>query len=437
MDNQKAAMRGFSKLNREEKISWLAESYLTETGPQDFQRFLLSSAKDQKLVDEFSENTLTSFPMPYGIIPNLKLNQKILAVPMVTEESSVVAAASKSALFWFSRGGTHAKTLKTTKSGQVHFEFEGDGELLQSWFEKERPSFLQSLEPFSESMRKRGGGVLSCDLVDERSKLENYFQLDFRFETCDAMGANFINTLLEAAGRELRVRVKETFKDQNIEIIMAILSNYSDECLVHAHLGCPVSELEDPKSSYSGEQFAKKFKRAVDIATVSPKRAVTHNKGILNGIDGVVLATGNDFRAVEACIHAYAARDGQYRSLSKCHVNDGYFSFELTVPLALGTVGGLTSLHPLAKTSFEILKRPNASELMEIVASVGLLQNFAAISSLVTTGIQKGHMKMHLLNILGQLGANTLEKEKSRQHFKENLVSFGAVRDHLNQIRQN
>jgi hydroxymethylglutaryl-CoA reductase len=173
----------------------------------------------------------------------------------------------------------------------------------------------------------------------------------------------------------------------------------------------------------------------VRIARIDPYRATTHNKGIYNGIDAVVLATGNDFRAIEACGHTYASRDGQYRSLSTCSVRDGNFYFELKIPLALGTVGGLTALHPLAKRSLEILGHPSARELMCITAAVGLAQNFAAVRSLVTTGIQQGHMKMHLTNVLNHLGA-TEEEAAAAQHFFQNqTVSFSGVRAFLEEKR--
>ena len=186
----------------------------------------------------------------------------------------------------------------------------------------------------------------------------------------------------------------------------------------------------------SARTFAEKFSAAVKIAEIDTSRAVTHNKGIMNGIDAVVLATGNDFRAIEACAHAYAARDGQYRSLSKVTLSEDTFKFSLTVPLAVGTVGGLTSLHPLAKTSLAILEKPSAKELMQVMASVGLAQNFGAIKSLVTTGIQKGHMKLHLLNVFNQLGASHEEIEKGKEYFSDKVVSFTAVRNFLESIKQ-
>lgn len=177
--------------------------------------------------------------------------------------------------------------------------------------------------------------------------------------------------------------------------------------------------------------------RAVNIANVEPFRAVTHNKGIMNGIDAVVLATGNDFRAVEAGIHAYAAKEGTYRSLTHASVEDGIFKFWIEVPLALGTVGGLTRLHPLVRLALEILQKPSAPELMQIVAAAGLAQNFAAVRSLVTTGIQEGHMKMHLLNILNQMSATEDEKKTLIEYFKKNSATHNAVVEALQNLRKN
>jgi hydroxymethylglutaryl-CoA reductase len=174
----------------------------------------------------------------------------------------------------------------------------------------------------------------------------------------------------------------------------------------------------------------------VRIAIIDPYRATTHNKGIMNGIDSVVIATGNDFRAVESCAHTYACRDGQYRSLSDCTVENGVFTFTLTLPIAIGTVGGLTSLHPLAKRSLELLGNPNARQLMEIIAAVGLAQNFAALRSLTTVGIQKGHMKMHLTNICAQFQATDAETEQAKAHFGDKTISVSAVRDYLDSLRK-
>ena len=179
----------------------------------------------------------------------------------------------------------------------------------------------------------------------------------------------------------------------------------------------------------------KSFEKAVKIAEIEPYRAVTHNKGVMNGIDAVILATGNDFRAVEAGVHAYASKDGKYSSLTHAKIENGIFSFWIEIPLALGTVGGLTSLHPLVKLALKQLDNPTAKELMQIVAVAGLAQNFAALRSLTTTGIQKGHMKMHLMNILNQYEATTKEKEIIINHFKQNTVSHSAVVEQIEKLR--
>ena len=214
-------------------------------------------------------------------------------------------------------------------------------------------------------------------------------------------------------------------------VIMCILSNFTPDCLVRAEVSCPISELGTMGFDLDAEALAYKFWTAIRIAEIDPYRATTHNKGIFNGIDAVVLATGNDFRAIEACGHAYAAKDGQYKSLSHCSIEDDVFRFWIDMPLAVGTVGGLTNLHPIAKKSLELLGNPTAEELMKVIAVTGLAQNFAAIRSLITTGIQSGHMKMHLVNILHQLKARDNEIENAVEHFSDKVVSFSAVRDFL------
>lgn len=254
------------------------------------------------------------------------------------------------------------------------------------------------------------------------------------------MGANFINSVLENFAFTLESfflsheNIPDKYRD--IDIIMSILSNNTPECVVRAEVSCKVSELGTFDNGMMAEKLAEKFRMAVRIAHLDPYRATTHNKGIYNGIDAVIIATGNDFRAVEAAGHTFAARDGQYRSLSYCEVKDEIFRFWLEVPLAIGTIGGLTTLHPLAKKSLEILGNPSAEQLMRIVASVGLAQNFSALKSLVTTGIQKGHMKMHIMNILNQLHANDAEIAASMEYFKDKTISFSGVRDYLQQLKE-
>ena len=207
---------------------------------------------------------------------------------------------------------------------------------------------------------------------------------------------------------------------------MSILSNDVPECLVQAKVSCPLDAIPT-QEGMGGAAFAKKIVQAIDIANFEPYRAVTHNKGIMNGVDALILATGNDFRAIEAGVHAYASRSGKYSSLSHASIKEGQFTMELTLPLAIGTVGGLTKLHPMVNWCMELLGNPSAEELMELVAVAGLAQNFAALRSLVTTGIQKGHMKMHLLNILNQFEASETQKKAALVYFKTEPVTVQAV----------
>lgn len=432
---------GFSKLSKADKIRWIVENFFpdAEEAAQDFVKFWLEDADLQRVLDGFSENTVSNFPMPYGIAPNFIINSKSYAVPMVIEESSVVAAASSAAKYWMSRGGFHAKVFSTIKLGQVHFSWRGDFAKLQSVFSELKQQLTEDAADITCNMEKRGGGVLDIELLNFSALEPDYYQLRVSFETCDSMGANFINSVLEQFGSTLEVFIEShpifEESERDVEIIMAILSNYTPNCLVRAWVECPVSELGEKPNDKEAAFFAEKFRKAVRIAKIDPHRATTHNKGIFNGIDAVVLATGNDFRAVEACAHTYAARDGQYRSLSDCTIENGVFKFWLDLPIALGTVGGLTTLHPLAKRSLELLGKPSAEELMMIVAATGLAQNFAAVRSLVTTGIQKGHMKMHLINILNHLGASEKEAFAAIAYFADKVVSFTAVRDFLESIR--
>ena len=226
-----------------------------------------------------------------------------------------------------------------------------------------------------------------------------------------------------------------TDDERELQIVMAILSNYTPNCRVRSYVECPIEDLNDQSLGMSAQEFAEKFARAIRISKIDVTRATTNNKGIFNGIDAVVVATGNDYRAVEACGHAYAARDGQYRGLSDAQIIDGKFRFSLEIPLAIGTVGGLTSLHPAARLSLDMLGRPDANELMKIVATIGLAQNFGAVRSLVTSGIQKGHMKMHLMNILNHLEASDVERESAKKYFENEVISFRAVREFISQLR--
>ena len=431
---------GFSKLSKSEKIEWLLNSYFVDKDSARalVQRYWNSDEKLQKLHDQFIENTITNYYLPLGVAPNFLINDTFYTIPMAIEESSVVAAASKAAKFWLERGGFKAEVISTEKIGQVHFIFKGDFNKLKTFFNHVKPKLISDTASMTQSMERRGGGILDIELRDKSKDLPNYYQLHATFETLDAMGANFINTCLEQFATTFKNEglKYEGFNEleQNITIVMSILSNYVPQCLVRAEVSCKIEDLKS-KDIPNPEEFAQKFKQAISIAEIEPYRAVTHNKGIMNGIDAVVLATGNDFRAVEAGVHAYAAKDGSYSSLTHCSIDHGIFKFWIEIPLALGTVGGLTSLHPLVKFSLEMLQKPTARDLMKIVAVAGLAQNFGAVKSLTTTGIQEGHMKMHLMNILNQFEATPEEKIKIVEHFKNNVVTHSAVVDAIETLR--
>lgn len=420
-------INGFSKFSKEGKIEWLISNYFedSEKSLALLKSYWHTDKDIQKLHDEFIENTLSNFYMPFGVAPNFLINGKMYCLPMAIEESSVVAAMAKAANFWMDKGGFKAEVIGTTKIGHVHFLWHGnDHQALRTFFNDLRQKLMDETHPITKNMQARGGGILDIQLVDKTADIPNYYQIEARFETCDSMGANFINSVLEEFAKILREHISEsTLRPNQVEVVMCILSNYTPECLVRSEVSCPIEQMVEG-TEISPAEFASRFSTAVRIAETQPYRAVTHNKGIMNGVDSLVIATGNDFRAIEACAHAYASRNGRYESLTHVDMSDGQFRFWIEIPLALGTVGGITSLHPMVKFSLEMLGNPNASELMTIIASAGLAQNFSALRSLTTTGIQKGHMKMHLLNILNQLEATEDEKQQIIAYFKDKVPSY-------------
>ena len=428
---------GFSKWSKAEKIAWIAQTYFED--PQQavttLQQYWNADEALQKLHDDFIENTVSNLYIPLGLAPNFLINSRWYTVPMAVEESSVVAAASKSAKYWAQRGGIKTEVLGTEKIGQVHFTFTGETEQLQAWIAEITPLFYADTDFITHNMRQRGGGITGIELRNKTAELASYYQLHLRFETGDAMGANFINSVLEQIATTLQDAFASANIDGELNVIMSILSNYVPNCVVRATVSCPIEDLVE-KNIPDGLAFAEKFIQAVRIAEIEPYRAVTHNKGIMNGVDAVVLATGNDFRAIEAGVHAYAAKEGQYSSLSHAEIKDGIFTFWVDLPLALGTVGGLTKLHPLVKFNLELLGKPSAKELMQIMAAAGLMQNFAALKSLTTTGIQAGHMKMHLNNMLIQVNATPEETEAVKIHFKKHAISHAAFMQFIENLRK-
>ena len=432
---------GFSKLDKNEKIDWVINNFFnsSESDSELLKKYWSNDIELQKIHDEFSENTISNFFLPLGIAPNFIIDKKNYTIPMATEESSVVAAACKSAKFWSKRGGFKTEIIDLIKTGQVHFKYDGNKEKIFKFFKQIKKSLISDCSEITKNMKERGGGILDIELIDKTNDIENYYQISSRFNTVDSMGANFINSCLEQYAKTFETEFlnsKFFEKDEKLEIIMSILSNYVPECLVRAEVRCKVDELKN-KDIQDPKIFAQKFVDAIKIAKNDIGRAVTHNKGIMNGIDSVVIATGNDFRAVEACAHAYASKNGNYSSLSHARVQKDEFVFWMEIPLAVGTVGGITNLHPLVKWSLKLLKNPSASDLMRIIVVAGLAQNFAALRSLITSGIQLGHMKMHLINILNSLDADNSEKKILVEYFKKHKVSFRKAEKALTKLRRN
>ena len=432
---------GFSKLSKQEKIDWVLKTFF-KSGSKDseiLKKYWNDDKSIQTIHDEFAENTITNFYLPLGVAPNFIIDKINYTIPMAIEESSVVAAACKSAKFWSKRGGFKSTIISTTKTGQIHFKFNGSSKKIETFFISIKNKLEDSCKEITQNMNKRGGGIINMNLLNKTKSIKDYFQIAVEFDTVDSMGANFINSCLE----QIALTFEREFNESNIfnesdklKIIMSILSNYTPECVVKVELKSKISNLKS-KDISDPKNFAKKFVEAVEIAENDISRAVTHNKGIMNGIDAVVIATGNDFRAVEAAIHAYASKDGSYMSLTHAKIENDEFVYWIEIPISIGTVGGIINLHPLVKWCLNLLQKPNSKQLMSIIGAAGLAQNFAAIKSLITSGIQVGHMKMHLINILNSLGTDEYEKTKIIEYFKTNKVTFNSVKTALEKLRKN
>ncbi len=428
-------IHGFSKWPKEKKIQWILKDTANAKVIQDNLKHCLHPDKHiQKHMEAFSENVLTNFMLPYSIAPHLLVNGNIYHIPLVTEESSVVAAIAKAAKFWYSRGGFHAKVVNNQKKGHIHFSWNGDPCILYNNWTNIKEKMIDATTNITQNMQKRGGGIQDIQLKKKEHIALNYYQIQVTFNTCNAMGANFMNTCLEAMARAFQGYVIQHWSHTSLDIIMSILSNYSPACIVESKVSCTLQDLGiicGLKSTF----FAEKFAFATKIAQNDIYRAATHNKGILNGIDALAIATGNDFRAIEAGVHAYAAHTGTYKGLTIVNIEQNQFTIKLTLPLMVGVLGGMTHLHPLVQSSLTLLQNPQSKTLMEIMAAVGLASNFSALTALITTGIQHGHMRMHLHNILSQQHITSVQRKKAIMHFKDKPISVQAVKNFLSKIR--
>lgn len=344
----------------------------------------------------FVENVVGTFPLPLGVAVGFEVDGEATVVPMAVEESSVVAAASHGAKLAAVGGGFRTDVDDPIAIGQIEVRDVADPKAAIGAVDKEAATWLTDCNQRIRSMVERGGGVRD---IHGRDLGEGRVVVHLHVDTCDAMGANLVNGLCEFLGP----RVAEALGGTRG---LRILSNLATERLVTAHCRVPLDALA--RDGASGADVAAAMVAADDFARVDPYRAATHNKGIMNGIDPVLVATGNDWRAVEAGAHAYAARDGTYRGLTRYRMAGDALEAELTLPLALGTVGGVTRLHPTARACLKIIGggRPvDGRRLAAVVASVGLAQNLAALRALASEGIQAGHMALHARNLAMQAGA--------------------------------
>lgn len=365
------------------------------------------SAAQKKLLEDLSvnqeigeiqiENFITQYQIPEGLAMNYVINGKEYIVPMVTEEPSVIAASSHGAGIIKRSGGFKAKIHSRLMMGQVVLENVDDAKNLVNQLQTQISTLIEVANQAHPSIVKRGGGARE---IEFRILAPDMVSVDLFVDVQEAMGANILNTMLEAVA----AKISEQY---HRDILMSILSNYATKCLVTATCEIPTDILG--KNGIDGKNVAQKFAQASRLAQLDPYRAATHNKGIMNGVDAVVIASGNDWRAVEASCHAYASRDGQYRGLSSWEIQNDKLVGKITLPLPVGAVGGSIGIVPLAKLNKQLLTFENAKELETIIASVGLAQNFAALYALVTEGIQKGHMRLQLKSLAKSIGANEQE----------------------------
>lgn len=401
---------GFYKKTRQERIEKLHQHRPLS---EDSLAILRQDANlPESIAGKMAENHLGTFALPFSILPELLVDGHSYQVPMVTEEPSVVAAASFGAKIIAKSGGFTTIIHDRIMIGQVVLYVLPDhGRATQAIMEQ-KDRILSLANQAHPSIVKRGGGARDLSLESKGEFLIVYLQVDVQ----EAMGANILNTMLEAIKEELE-RLSQG------QALMGILSNYATQSLVSARCSIAIRSLAT--SSAIAQETAKKIALASKLAQVDPYRAATHNKGIFNGIDAVVMATGNDWRAVEAGAHAYASRDGLYRGLSRWTVEGDRLVGSITLPLPIATVGGSIGLNPKVAVAFELLEQPKAKQLASIIAAVGLCQNFAALRALVTSGIQAGHMKLQAKSLALLAGADETEAEllakRLRQEKHSNL----------------
>ena len=394
---KKSNYSGFYKLSVEERLDEVVK--FANLDKDDIENIKNTDTLDISKADNMVENVIGRFTLPMGVALNFKINDKDYIIPMVSEEASVIAAASNAAKLARSSGGFYTSNTGSIMIAQIQIVGVKDVNYTRMVIYENKEKILKICNEIDPVLVKFGGGALDIDVRVIETNFENMVILHLKVNTLDAMGANAVNTMAEAVAPFIETITGGT-------VYLRILSNLAIERLVRARTKIKKEEL-------GGEEVVDKIILAYTFAEADPFRATTHNKGIMNGISAVVLATGNDTRAIEAGAHAYASITGSYKPLTKWEKdNNGDLVGTIELPLALGLVGGATKIHPTAKTVVKILGVKSATELGEIVASVGLAQNLAAIKALATEGIQRGHMSLHAKNIASVAGAKGEELDR-------------------------
>ncbi|ATU69979.1 hydroxymethylglutaryl-CoA reductase, degradative [Levilactobacillus brevis] len=380
------------------RLSYAARrDHLAQRAHLTVAQLALIAARRQATDDQLIENYLTTYGIPEGVAVNLRVDGHDVMVPMVTEEPSVIAAASNGGRLLMSEVGITTTVKQRELMGQIVFSHVTDQTHLRDWLMAHESRLLEVANAAHPSLLTHGGGARS---IRVRCLPPDWVSLDLFIAVGEAMGANLVNTLAEAVATEIRTQL-------DVDILMSILSNYATHSLATATCVVPVAQLAT--RTLMGQQVAERICQASALAQVDPYRAVTHNKGIMNGIDAVVLAMGNDWRSVESGAHAYASRSGQYQGLSRWWLADGQLHGELTLPLALGVVGGATRVLPLVRVNQQLAQITTARQLMGLTAAVGLAQNVAALRALVSDGIQRGHMALQRKSLALSVGATPAE----------------------------
>ncbi|PAK64675.1 hydroxymethylglutaryl-CoA reductase, degradative [Staphylococcus caprae] len=423
----KSLEKGFRHLSREDKLKQLVEYGWLHT--DNYESLLNQPLINEEVANSLIENVIGQGALPVGLLPKIVVDDKEYVVPMMVEEPSVVAAASYGAKLVNQSGGFKTISSQRLMIGQIVFDGVEDTEQLSSDIERLESQIHQIADEAYPSIKERGGGYqrIEIDTFPE----QNLLSLKVFVDTKDAMGANMLNTILEA----ITAHLKNEFPDK--EVLMSILSNHATASVVKVQGEIDVKDLN--RGERSGEDVAYRMERASVLAQVDIHRAATHNKGVMNGIHAVVLATGNDTRGAEASAHAYASRDGHYRGIATWEYDKdrGKLIGKIEVPMTLAIVGGGTKVLPIAKASLDLLNVETAQELGHVVAAVGLAQNFSACRALVSEGIQQGHMSLQYKSLAIVVGAEGEEIAKVAEALKqEPRANTAKAKEILENIRQ-